>query len=133
MAADPPPEIPMDLEPIKAFVTHGKQTFAVNVVESLIAEVERLRAAGDARPQPTWQPIETAPMNDCWFLGYGEAGRHVCCRRDGVLCVLVGDYETRGIALVAELYRLTHWMPLPAPPVSGVAGEDPARSAEAPS
>ena len=61
-----------------------------------------------------WQPIETAPKDDTMFLAGWPDGR---------MCVLKGSIlaaqKTRATPTPEHLqFRCTHWMPLPAPPVS---------------
>lgn len=71
-----------------------------------------------------WQPIDTAPAGDLgsdiittillWIADGGDVGRgcvglgYCYRRRDGSIKALATGY--RG-------FRITHWMPLPPPPV----------------
>jgi hypothetical protein len=67
-----------------------------------------------------WQPIETAPKDESWFLGYWA---------DSPMCW--GPYElvawnaTLGFFCeqdVSERSPCTHWRPLPPPPPLGTSG-----------
>jgi hypothetical protein len=76
-----------------------------------------------------WQPISTAPRDGTWFIaacfGYGDADYEVGCydplqfpkyeevgsglyRRE-----MVEAYQWRGFN---NMHRMTHWLPIPAPP-----------------
>ena len=62
-----------------------------------------------------WRPIETAPKDGSWFLGYDEDGpRLVCCWSEEVQ-----DWVADSRDIYTDAVTLTHWMPLPDPPVSG--------------
>jgi hypothetical protein len=60
----------------------------------------------------TWQPIETAPMDE-WILAWWNGCAIQQVRKD--------SFEGKPHTYWYDLYRhksepLTHWMPLPAPP-----------------
>ena len=68
-------------------------------------------------PATAWQPIETAPRDETLFLATGldggsGPGRHVAI----VFCDGAGFFDD-----FDEYTYLTHWMPLPAPPVDSSA------------
>lgn len=78
-----------------------------------------------------WQPIETAPKNGTYVLLYGEpwddgrpsaqVARWKAERREEWEYVNADTQKRRVVEdgwWECELYA-THWMPLPAPPVSG--------------
>lgn len=55
-----------------------------------------------------WQPIETAPKDGTWFMGW--CGAHCLARYE----VCTEQFEDE----IGWGYVFTHWMPLPAPPSS---------------
>ena len=68
---------------------------------------------------PAWQPIATAPRDETLFLATGldggsGPGRHVAI----VFCDGAGFFDD-----FDEYTYLTHWMPLPAPPVDSSAAQ----------
>ena len=69
------------------------------------------RGEADAR---VWQPIETAPKDGAWVLAYG---------RDISItdypAVIFWDDGWQSAGRNEKPFRATHWMPLPAPPLSG--------------
>lgn len=78
----------------------------------------RALEAENSRLQPyvqQWQPIETAPKEYRWFIGYGpECGVAMFCWLDGKF-LTVGVCEDSTMA-VDEFWQPTHWMPLPLQP-----------------
>lgn len=58
-----------------------------------------------------WQPIETARKSDLHILIAGKYG-------NGVLYVEESYWDPRGHWNGRRLEPPTHWMPLPAPPLS---------------
>jgi hypothetical protein len=83
------------------FIEHARED-----IPTLLAEVERLRAEigrGAVPPPQAWQPMETAPDDQSWFLGWNaDCGCFVW--RDGPGLIIGEDPAP------------THWMPFPAPP-----------------
>ena len=74
-------------------------------------------SAWNRRAAPQWQPIATAPRDETLFLATGLDGgsgpdRHVAI----VFCDGAGFFDD-----FDEYTYLTHWMPLPAPPVDSSA------------
>jgi hypothetical protein len=58
-----------------------------------------------------WRPIETAPYNHTWVLGYDE--------KDGEIGMIIferGDESEPQWTDVVRTWSPTHWMPLPEPP-----------------
>lgn len=61
-----------------------------------------------------WQPIETAPRDGTWFLAYSPDG----------ITLGVARWHGGGWADSSDPYddchewRLTHWQPLPTPPMN---------------
>lgn len=68
-----------------------------------------------------WQPISTAPRRGEWLLLHGRTSRTVAgmlvARWDGQ------DWESADDGYVAYIAP-SHWMPLPAPPSSRIAGQE---------
>ena len=67
-----------------------------------------------AREPQGWQPIETAPKDGTWILAYGIDGslQRVSwgqTRNDGLQWCTVHGW--------AHFRYVTHWMPLPSPPI----------------
>ena len=72
-----------------------------------------------------WQPIETAPKDGTWILGLNDRGNCSvimwstnALRRDEVGEGWIIPFSTGEISPFWE-ERVTHWMPLPAPPDTG--------------
>jgi len=67
---------------------------------------------------PGWQPIETAPRDGTWFLGF-EPGKHL--EDQNRVWKWVDDgADWQGFVDAADMNdydeQPTHWMPLPEPP-----------------
>lgn len=84
-------------------------------------EIARLTVERDAAlaQVSAWQPIATAPRDETLFLATGLDGgsgpdRHVAI----VFCDGAGFFDD-----FDEYTYLTHWMPLPAPPVDSSAAQ----------
>lgn len=62
--------------------------------------------------KPDWQPIETAPKDGKWLLGFyrGKCIIYRWSQRQFDKCGNGWDFTANG------LHSPTHWMPLPAPP-----------------
>lgn len=102
-----------------AIVDDAQGDISVNTAFKLALAEER-QAANDridgllaaAPPEPTWQPIETAPKDGTNVLAVGESGLADVLRWSDdwsskrVFCWTDGEYT----------FKPTHWMPLPAPP-----------------
>jgi hypothetical protein len=86
----------------------------------------RIAAALEAPAVDGWQPIETAPKDGTSILVYGLPSRHPHLQSwfeaptrivaqwdqiDEAFCIAGGDW-------CGPFVPATHWMPLPAPPVS---------------
>lgn len=77
-----------------------------------------------------WQPIETAPkVEDVYYLGFDEISALATGRRADGLCLIrwldededwPDEWEVQpfceGLNVIMSETRVTHWMPLPAPP-----------------
>jgi hypothetical protein len=111
--------------------------FAREDIASLVAEVKRLRSlcldrvteVGELqsaleeieRLKNQWQPIETAPKDGTPVLLYIPDGHRDRDQR------WVGMFKAdcwRSLNYSPLSYRPTHWMPLPAAPVTSQAQED---------
>lgn len=78
-----------------------------------------------ATPSQQWHPIETAPKDWRDVLLYDLRGRiHIGSFRtdvndeDGAPLWLANDYDDYSCGLASTPISPTHWMPLPAPPMS---------------
>ena len=60
-----------------------------------------------------WQDISTAPTDMSPFLGYGGTIPWPCIRTNLGDVVAIGQNQHS----IAHGSEITHWMPLPAPPV----------------
>lgn len=58
-----------------------------------------------------WQPIETAPKDGTYILGYGEHDH-----RGHYIDAIHWWHDRWTIEWMSGFQRPTHWMPLPAPP-----------------
>jgi hypothetical protein len=70
-----------------------------------------------------WQPIETAPEDDDAYLFYTASGRIRTGRRYDTISQ--DDWETiiytnEAYLSCCEVEEVTHWMPLPEPPLQAV-------------
>lgn len=63
-----------------------------------------------------WQPIETAPKDGSWILGWRQ---HATRPR---LIQFDTDYEEWANEDGEHVYSITHWMPLPTPPKRSMEG-----------
>lgn len=95
------------------------RTDAIATLRAQQAEIARLTVERDAAlaQVSAWQPIATAPRDETLFLATGLDGgngpdRHVAI----VFCDGAGFFDDYD-----EYTYLTHWMPLPAPPVDSSA------------
>lgn len=60
-----------------------------------------------------WEPIETAPRDGTWILGWRKSNVFI----DGVQTVMAfDDVEDHWVDGCFEVDPPTHWMPLPEPP-----------------
>jgi hypothetical protein len=83
---------------------------AFDELEDLIERIKRLEEA------VVWQPIETAPTDMTWVIGYdakdGEVGT--------IIFDLTGDVDDEDVHYEwtdgMRTWNPTHWMPLPEPP-----------------
>lgn len=65
------------------------------------------------RRAPVWQPIATAPRDDlAEFLVFDGVGVWKAWWLDGTIC----GFEVDGYELPNDIFPITHWQPLPAPP-----------------
>jgi hypothetical protein len=74
---------------------------------NLVDRIKRLEEALSWR----WRPIETAPYNHTWVLGYDE--------KDGEIGMIIferGDESEPQWTDVVRTWSPTHWMPLPDEP-----------------
>lgn len=79
-----------------------------------------------------WQPIKTAPKREGeYLLGFCEETADAHGRRDAGVCVICWIEEdedgpaewqvqpfSEGLDCITEFTTVTHWMPLPKPPVA---------------
>lgn len=81
--------------------------------------VKTIRAAL-SQPEPeVWQPIESAPRDERTFVGYSPShGISANVRWSNVR----KDFDENGFSSLARDW--THWMPLPAPPLALLAGDE---------
>jgi hypothetical protein len=112
MPNDPAPSDATAREIAAALRTHvlvaGDGTQPSRRPDDAIARL--MRAAAEALdPTITWQPIETAPLDE-WVLVYAAPAHGL----DGFICT--ARYHSDGGWCVDELRHTTHWMPLPEPP-----------------
>lgn len=72
-----------------------------------------------------WQPIETAPKDGTFVLGYGEdidgdyrisIMKYESFKNGSCLWIKKHDYHPYGLCDIWINTAPTHWMPLPAPP-----------------
>jgi len=71
-----------------------------------------------------WKPIDTAPKDGSWFLGYfpNQTVHAIPCHYGKRLATHVEGEPFYGMFGVGEIYGdkcilwPTHWMPLPSPP-----------------
>lgn len=65
-----------------------------------------------------WQPIETAPKDGSKIIGYPFFGRVCIAEYLNLACIEKGWFvdESSQDGLGFDDVKLTHWMPLPAPP-----------------
>ena len=79
-----------------------------------------------------WQPIETAPKDGTWILVYAPPKEYIRDTRQMYLatweslyynCAKEWAYGQNGYehAFRSGAYDVTHWMPLPKPPVAEVS------------
>ncbi len=73
----------------------------------------------------TWQPIETAPKDETWVILYFAEGCPWQAEANGMVFAFwsTGEdpdwYDSEAASnSLTEHYKPTHWMPLPAPPVT---------------
>jgi len=75
-----------------------------------------------------WQPIETAPKDGTHILVVSETGISVCKYSCGNWNGLIdGDticYQEEQDDWYYDVYKPTHWMPLPEPPQQETKGFD---------
>ncbi len=68
-----------------------------------------------------WKPIESAPKDGSWFLGC-MSGSHPETGNLFVPAVVhwcpVGGWTENDLENDATCWNLSHWMPLPAPPIT---------------
>lgn len=70
-----------------------------------------------------WQPIETAPKDGTWFLGYTPRSIHGWPRRNSKGSIISFRWWGKGsedkipwFSNMSGFPQPTHWMPLPDPP-----------------
>lgn len=83
-------------------------------------ECVRLLDAADARGREGWQPIETAPKDGTYILGYFPDACDYLPQCGITAIKWIGSYAgwgTRGVCGLSP----THWQPLPTPPAPGGA------------
>lgn len=75
-----------------------------------------------------WQPIETAPKDGSWLIGYAPEEQKPFYNPQtlAVFCFSNGGWmavhnESQSI-YGPPFFRLTHWMPLPEPPPVEIPG-----------
>lgn len=95
------------IDRLRNHVTYGYVPSAVRAcMDDAAKEIERLRAG--------WLPIESAPKDGQWFLGWSESDGHHVAR---------AGYSATWVSLCwcqsadgPEEINPTHWQPLPTPP-----------------
>lgn len=102
---------------------HGDPRCALNCLnsEALVDEVKRLRARLAEAKTPTWQPMETAPLDGTAVLlteedeGEPVTGAYVDFNGEPP-----SDYHSGWFDRISGEHEIhpTHWMPLPSPPPS---------------
>lgn len=133
MSADPPQIVREFIEAANGYFLHselhgaGDIVFSSEFLRCRNALTEALVAAPPVGRD--WQPIETAPKEEGWFLAASKDKVHIACRADGEILDVGAEMDTGEIGLYEPAYPFTHWMPLPDPP-GAVSAERPQPSAQ---
>jgi hypothetical protein len=91
----------------------GVEWMRVSDSEAMRTAYKRELAELHAELERAWLPIETAPINDGWFLARSDKMVHIVCRRSGNLFEVGVDPDEGEIGIFTPLFTFTGWMPLP--------------------
>lgn len=83
----------------------------------------RVKIAGDAEAHMFWRPIETAPKDGTWVLGFGDGPGFAACNFVAYYGITTDDPQphwrsTFHAQTIWSRCGPTHWMPLPSAPTS---------------
>jgi hypothetical protein len=112
---EPTPEMVRAVVPMyDAMLPDTEWPFTINVYRKMLAVAPEAPSLPAPSPAPMWRPIETAPKDGAWILGWAASDSSPYRISWGINHRGHLSWNT-SFATFTDGY-ITHWQPLPAPP-----------------